>query len=69
MTDPKIPLSKDPVLDNPDGIDPADVRKSNITIENPENPVNISGYTVIDGVPEDGPDDETPVSETIYPKP
>ena len=67
MADKQIPLGKDPALQDPSGVNPADQSGSSVTIENPDAPVNLDGYAVVDGVPQGGADDPNPKTDEIYP--
>lgn len=48
-------------------MDPTDKSESSVTIENPDEPVNLGGYTVADGVPQGGHSDPHPKTDDIYP--
>jgi len=63
MTEKTIPLGKDPALEDPSGMNPADASKSAVSIENtagnPDETVNLPEYEDVDGVEEGGLDVKT----------
>lgn len=67
MADKIIPLTPDDTANKISGTpDPLD-KQGDITIENPDAPVDLPGYIVVDGVPEGGEDPNPTITETYPP--